>query len=128
MSTVPDSSTRALFATTSRLLSCLVTESLSRAIYFPLTEFEGTGFCVLLVGDVSSRPPQSLDYPYEASKILAIALLRHVPVFKHDSADPRGQEIGLLDPMDMLPIILEPVDGREHDDVCMFYAIQCYWC
>ncbi|KAJ7183177.1 hypothetical protein C8R46DRAFT_1066173, partial [Mycena filopes] len=38
---------------------------------------------------------------------LAVIPLRHVPVFKHDSADPRGPEIGLLDPMDMLPLVLE---------------------
>ncbi|KAE9398477.1 hypothetical protein BT96DRAFT_1031422 [Gymnopus androsaceus JB14] len=108
---------RAKFATTSRLLSCLVTESLSRALYFSLAGYdEAIGFCVLLAGEVSSRPPQSLNDPYKVSDILAIVLLRHIPVFKHDSADPRGPEIGLLDPMDMLPLTLEVVEGKNHSD------------
>ena len=98
---------KANLATASRLLSCLVTESLSRALYFSLNGFEATGFCVVLSGGVSSRPPQPLQNPYTASDILAIILLKHVPVFKHDTADPRGPEIGLLDPMDMLPLTLE---------------------
>lgn len=120
---------RAKFATTSRLLSCLVTESLSRALYFSLAGYdEATVFCVLLAGEVSSRPPQSLNNPYKVSDILAIVLLRHIPVFKHDSADPRGPEIGLLDPMDMLPLTLEVVEGKNHSDVRLSHAIYCYQC
>nr|GAT50190.1 predicted protein [Mycena chlorophos] len=63
--------------------------------------------------------PQPIDQPYTASKILALIPLHHVPVFKHDGVDPRGKEIGLLDPMDMLPLVLEFVDevvsdGAQH--------------
>ncbi|KAJ4474382.1 IucC family-domain-containing protein [Lentinula aciculospora] len=112
MFTTPqDPSAKANFATTSRLLSCLVTESLSRALYLPLIGFEATGFCVLLSGKVSSQQPQPIDVPYKLSDILAIVLLQHIPVFKYDGADPRGQEIGLLDPMDMVPLVLEIVEG-----------------
>ncbi|KAF5390947.1 hypothetical protein D9757_003945 [Collybiopsis confluens] len=67
-------------------------------------------FCVLLSGEASSRPPQPLENPYTTSDILAIVLLKHVPVFKHDSTDLRGREIGLLDPMDMLPLTLEVIE------------------
>ncbi|KAJ3997600.1 IucC family-domain-containing protein [Lentinula boryana] len=124
MSAAQDSSVKANFATTSRLLSCLVTESLSRALYFPLTGFEATGFCVLLSGNVSSRPPQPIDVPYQLTDILAIVLLKHVPVFKHDSADPRGQEIGLLDPMDMLPLTLEFVQKFHNENDTHFELEQ----
>ncbi|KAF8896585.1 hypothetical protein BD779DRAFT_1496720 [Infundibulicybe gibba] len=41
---------RAAFATTSRLLSCLITESLARALYFPLHGFEATGVAVVFTG------------------------------------------------------------------------------
>ncbi|KAJ3920117.1 IucC family-domain-containing protein [Lentinula edodes] len=104
-----DPFTKAQFATSSRLVSCLVTESLSRALYYkfplptPPSPGDITGFCVLLSGTLSSQPPRSLNEPYIlSSDVLAIVLLAHVPVFKHDGTDLRGQEIGLLDPMDMI--------------------------
>ncbi|KAJ6630971.1 IucC family-domain-containing protein [Mycena sp. CBHHK59/15] len=99
---------RAAFGTIARLLSCLVTESLARGIYLRIADgFDATGICIVLLADVSSRPPPEIAIPYKASDILAVIPLRHIPVFKHDSADPRGQEIGLLDPMDMLPLVFE---------------------
>ncbi|KAJ7039619.1 hypothetical protein C8F04DRAFT_1085908 [Mycena alexandri] len=99
---------RAAFGTAARLLSCLVTESLARGIYFKLPDgLDATGICVVLLADVSAQPPPDIGTPYTTSDILAVIPLRHVPVFKHDSADPRGPEIGLLDPMDMLPLVLE---------------------
>ncbi|KAJ3805063.1 IucC family-domain-containing protein [Lentinula lateritia] len=106
-----DPFTKAQFATSSRLVSCLVTESLSRALYYkfplPTPPSPGgmTGFCVLLSGTLSSQPPRPLNEPYIlSSDVLAIVLLAHVPVFKHDGTDLRGQEIGLLDPMDMIRV------------------------
>ncbi|KAF7312080.1 hypothetical protein MIND_00220300 [Mycena indigotica] len=98
---------RAAFGTAARLLSCLVTESLVRAIYVELTyaPLGATGIAVCLLGDISARSPQQVDDPYNVNNILAIIPLRHTPVFKHDGTDPRGKEIGLLDPMDMLPLV-----------------------
>ncbi|KAJ3906972.1 IucC family-domain-containing protein [Lentinula edodes] len=117
-----DPFSKAQFATSSRLVSCLVTESLSRALYYkfplPTPPSPGgiTGFCVLLSGSLSSQPPRSLNEPYIlSSDVLAIVLLAHVPVFKHDGTDLRGQEIGLLDPMDMIraaPLKVQ-ADSRE---------------
>ncbi|KAJ6466581.1 IucC family-domain-containing protein [Mycena vitilis] len=99
---------RAAFGTAARMLSCLVTESLARGIYLKLADgLDATGICVVLLADVSSRPPPDIATAYTPENILAVIPLRHVPVFKHDSADPRGQEIGLLDPMDMLPLVFE---------------------
>ncbi|KAJ7220103.1 IucC family-domain-containing protein [Mycena pura] len=106
---------RAAFGTAARLLSCLVTESLVRAIYVELSSgdrdntFSAAAVCLL--GDVSARPPPDVAVPYKASDILAIVPLVHVPVFKHDGTDPRGREIGLLDPMDMLPLVFEFTTG-----------------
>ncbi|KAF5366545.1 hypothetical protein D9758_008969 [Tetrapyrgos nigripes] len=110
---------RAAFATSSRLISCLVTESLVRAIYFPLKSNDATGFAVLLSGSLSSRPPQPIDQPYsiknEEEDILGIVPLRYVPVFKHDGSDPRGKEIGLLDPLDMVAVVFEIQQGEDGD-------------
>ncbi|KAG5642423.1 hypothetical protein DXG03_002797 [Asterophora parasitica] len=94
---------RAVFATNARLISCLVTESLLRALYLPISGFEATGICVVLGNDV----PSDLSRPYEAKDILAVVPLRHVPLFRHDGTDSRAKEISLLDPLDMLPIVFE---------------------
>lgn len=89
------SAERAAFATTTRLLSCLVTESLVRAIFIPLQWPNCVGIGVVL------KPTKSTA-SYFQEDILSITLLRHIPVFKAGSSDPRGNEIGLLDPGDML--------------------------
>ncbi len=92
---------RAALASTVRLLSCLVTESVVRALYFPLEGFEATGFATVL------KPEVPLNRAYTAADILAVIPLRHLPVFKHDGQDDRAKEIGLLDPLDMMPLVLE---------------------
>ncbi|KAK7032832.1 IucC family-domain-containing protein [Favolaschia claudopus] len=99
---------RAAFGTAARMLSCLVTESLARGIYLRLPEgLDAIGICVVLLGDISSSLPPDIATAYASNNVLAVVPLRHVPVFKHNGADPRGKEIGLLDPMDMLPIVFE---------------------
>lgn len=114
-----DPRSRANFAVTARLLSCLVTESLLRALYFPIHGLEATGICVILGDSISSPVPQS---PYESKDITAIIPLRYLPIFRHDGTDPRAREISLLDPLDMLPLILEvDLDGTQttQTDVCI---------
>jgi hypothetical protein len=107
---------RAIFAVNARLVSCLVTESLLRALYFPIHGFEATGICVLLHNQVSSKPPS--QEPYESKDILAVVPLQHVPYFRHDGTDTRGKEIGLLDPLDMLPLVFEvDADGTEPKEI-----------
>jgi len=105
---------RATFVTSARLLSCLVTESLLRALYIPICGFEANGMCVILNSNISSEE-LPLTQPYASEDIFAIVPLYGVPVFKHDSTDPRAKEIGLLDPLDMMPLVFE-VDprGTEH--------------
>lgn len=107
---------RAIFAVNARLICCLVTESLLRALYFPIHGFEATGICVLLHNGVSSKPPS--QKPYESQDVLAVVPLRHVPCFRHDGTDTRGKEIGLLDPLDMLPLVFEvDADGSQPKEI-----------
>ena len=101
---------RASFATGSRLLSCLVTESLLPALYFPLDHFEATGFAVVLKKAASSEAPSG-RLLYKSTDILAIIPLRGVPIFKDGLTDHEGKFIGLLDPLDMTPLIFEIDDG-----------------
>lgn len=95
---------KAQFATTARLLSCLVTESLVRAFYQPVKVPQAAGFAIILNGEPPSYPDQSTIRPDE---ILAIVALHHPPVFKPDGVNLFGKEIGLLDPLDMIPFVLE---------------------
>jgi hypothetical protein len=98
------SAERAAFATAARLLSCLVTESLVRAVFVPLPWSDGVGIAVVLNAPISNIP--ALDFKcYSEGDILAIVPLRHVPVLRNESNDPRGKEIGLLDPLDMFPLV-----------------------
>lgn len=99
---------RALFATTARLISCLVTESVVHALYHTLDGFEASGVAVVLCNSTST-----IDVNYGSNDILCVIPLQHVPVFKHDGADPRAPEIGLLDPLDMLPLVFEPIEATE---------------
>ncbi|PFH53186.1 hypothetical protein AMATHDRAFT_55679 [Amanita thiersii Skay4041] len=86
---------RAAFSVLSRLISCLVTESLLSALFFPLSGIEAKGFAVILLGKGST-----------ADDIFSVVPLQEIPVLR-----PRGQgaiarTIGLLDPLDMKPFIL----------------------
>lgn len=99
---------RAAYATASRLLSCLVTESLLNAIFVKGDSNELAGTAIVLTSEASQR-----GGPYSSEDIFAVIPLRHVPIFK-----PRNtQLIGLLDPFDMLPYIFEltyPKGGHRH--------------
>ncbi|KAF8593335.1 hypothetical protein BDV93DRAFT_612275 [Ceratobasidium sp. AG-I] len=99
-----DPKERAVFATNARLISCLVTESLLRALYLPLSGFEVPGICVVLQNNVSACLPLG---PYKSDDILAIVPLRQVPLLRHDSTGKRAKDISLLDPLDMMPIVFE---------------------
>ena len=113
------STERASFATIARLLSTLVEESLVRAIFIPLQWPDSVGIGVVLKAPVSNIPATDC-ISYSQRDILAITVFKHVPVFKHDSSDPRGKEVGLLDPLDMSPLILVMTthkDSNENEEV-----------
>ena len=104
---------RAAFSTTVRLLSCTVTESMTRAIYIPVAPLgvDARALAVILSSDASNKPPAVIA-TYKLEDILAILPLKHAPIFKHDTPNPYALEIGLLDPMDICPHIFV-VDSRE---------------
>ena len=109
------SNERASFATIARLLSCLVTESLVRAIFIPLQWPDSVGIGVVLNAPVSNILATDC-ISYLQRDILAIIVFKHVPVFKHDSSDPRGKEVGLLDPLDMSPLVLAITTHKDSDE------------
>ncbi|TFK28165.1 hypothetical protein FA15DRAFT_584786 [Coprinopsis marcescibilis] len=88
---------RAHFATSARLLSCLVTESLVDALYYRHVTRSSSGFAAIKLSG------KLLD----VLGILAIIPLHHEPVLGEGAGDPSGaRRITLLDPLDMLPVIL----------------------
>lgn len=97
----------ATFAVISRLLSCLVTESLLRAYYIPLSGLpEATGFAVILSTHLMSEQP-IINRSLRAHDIFAIVPLQHPPAFGEATAFRHGRSIGLLDPLDMVPVFYE---------------------
>jgi hypothetical protein len=119
------SAERASFATTARLLSCLITESLVRAIFVPLQWPDCVGIGVVLKAPIATIP----THDCKREDVLAIVLLRHVPVLKTDadsgsSDEPRaGKEIGLLDPLDMFPSVLViSADGESCENEVWFIS------
>ncbi|KAF8531371.1 IucC family-domain-containing protein [Gautieria morchelliformis] len=87
---------RASFATLSRLLACLVTESLLKAIFLtcPRPQSYLVGAAIILHAHASKH-----EGPYFPEDVFAVIPLRHMPIFQ-----PRSDtEIGLLDPLDMHP-------------------------
>ena len=105
---------RARFATIARLLSCLITESLVPAFYKPLQGKDISGIAIVLRSE-------SLLYlkAFGANDILAIVPLHHPPVFKPDgdTSELLGRAIGLLDPLDMIPVVFETRLGCPAYDV-----------
>ncbi|KAG6884884.1 hypothetical protein C0993_007549 [Termitomyces sp. T159_Od127] len=110
-------SDRAIFATNARLISCLVTESLLKALYIPIVGFKINGIAVVLLGEFDA-PPR----PYQSKDILAIVALQDIPFLDKESEGSYERKIGLLDPLDMVPFIFEVSRGfsgpaSEHDDL-----------
>jgi hypothetical protein len=97
---------RAAFAVTSRLLSCLITESLLKALFVPIHSEKAVGACVVLSNQASAAGVP-LQKPYRPADIFVIVPLRALPVIKPSSNASLGKEIGLIDPLDMLPWIYE---------------------
>ena len=89
---------RALFATSARLLSCLVTESLVDAHFYPHATSTIAGWATICL-KASTGPPS-------APEPLAIIPLHHYPLIDQEMDSYGALKISLLDPLDMLPSIL----------------------
>lgn len=97
----------AKFAVVSRLLSCLVTEQLLRALYIPIADSkQAAGALVILSTHLISEQPV-ISRPLRSNDIFAIVPLRQQPVFKGTSVYKHGRPVGLVDPLDMLPEVYE---------------------
>ncbi|PPR03669.1 hypothetical protein CVT24_007790 [Panaeolus cyanescens] len=101
----PQALNRAKFATTARLLSCLVTESLVQAFYRPIQWKGVSGVALVLSGDPSPK-----DSKISSESILAVVPLHHPPVLKDETPLTLGARIGLLDPLDMLGIVFQTTE------------------
>lgn len=94
---------RAAFSTSIRLLSCLVTESLVDALFFPLKSNGIVGFAAIQFQKQSNQAGDIAD----ATNTLAVVPLSHVPILRRPTS--KGQDgvrtIGLLDPLDAAPLV-----------------------
>ena len=90
------------FAVTSRLFSCLVTESLLRALYFPLSGTSATGFALILLQGPSAEASNVRASDIQLANIFALIPLQGIPLLNYeDETTVRG--ITLLDPLDLVP-------------------------
>jgi hypothetical protein len=104
----------ASFAVISRLISCLVTESLLRAYYIPLSGIPDTsGFAVVLSTHLISEKP-IINRSLRPHDIFVIVPLLNTPVLD-GTASRHGYPIGLLDPLDMVPVFYELTDKTTSD-------------
>jgi hypothetical protein len=99
-------SKHASFAVISRLVSCLVTEQILRALYLPIAHSQATGVLVVLSTHLISENITT-GRVLRPSDIFALVPLLHPPVFSGVSASKHGRPVGLVDPLDMFPEIYE---------------------
>ena len=100
------------FATTSRLISCLVIENLAPAYFYPSQDQDGiTGLC--LVSRVRNSPGDAIQHdtigPRSIEDFLAVVPLRDTPALDETNGITLNgilcPKIALVDPWDMLPHI-----------------------
>ncbi|KAJ7164011.1 IucC family-domain-containing protein [Mycena crocata] len=118
----------ASFAVSSRLLSCLVTESLLRAYYLEAKESKTmAGILVILSTSVISEQPV-ITRALRPNDIFAIVPLRNAPVFKDKAPTKHGKVVGLLDPLDMVPevyVLTETIPGDPVRDELRDTVLSC---
>ena len=111
-------SQRAEFAVTSRLLSCLVTESRLRALYFPLSDTSSTGFAlILLQGPSATSAFRAPDI--QITEVFALIPLHGAPILSEEDGTT-NKEITLLDPLDLvpLPLVISKYDQLQSHEIC----------
>ena len=98
---------RAEFAVTSRLFSCLVTESLLRALYFPLESgASARGFALILLDDPSVPSASQTADISQITDFFALIPLQGAPILASSEDGSTIRKITLLDPLDMVPLPL----------------------
>ena len=99
---------RAEFAVASRLFSCLVTESLLRSFYFPLSDVShgATGFALILLHGPSAEASEFRASDIQVADIFALIPLQGIPILNHEETGTTIRGITLLDPLDLVPLPL----------------------
>ena len=96
---------RAEYAVASRLLSCLVTESRLRALYFPLSDVSAAGFALILLhGPSATSAFRATDI--QMTDVFALIPLQGVPILNCEEDGAAINEISFLDPLDLVPLPL----------------------
>ncbi|KAJ6577417.1 IucC family-domain-containing protein [Mycena capillaripes] len=118
----------ASFAVSSRLISCLVTESLLRAFYLEAKQSATmAGILVILSASVISEQPV-ITRTLRPNDIFAIVPLRSPPVFKDTTPTKHGRIVGLVDPLDMIPeiyVLSETASGGPVRDDLSETVLSC---
>ena len=105
---------RAEFAVASRLFSCLVTESLLRALYFPLSDVSATGFALILLHGPSAEAAEFRASDIQLADVFALIPLQGIPILNYEEDETTIREISLLDPLDLVPL---PLVISNHDQL-----------
>lgn len=110
----------ATFAVISRLLSCMVTESLLRAYYIPLPGIPNvSGFAVILSTHLISEQP-IINRSLRPRDVFIIVPLQNPPAFGEGAHSRHGHLIGLLDPLDMFPAFYELTEHSPNPNYVRF--------
>ena len=108
----------ASFAVSSRLLSCFVTEGILLAYYIPTPETRSiAGTIIILSPSISSHPERTIA----AKDVYCLLSLRNTPVFLDGPVTKYGRRVGLVDPLDMLPGVVEVISNPDRGSVCVFF-------
>ena len=114
----------ASFAVSSRLLSCFVTEGILLAYYIPTPETRSiAGTIIILSPSISSHPERTIA----AKDVYCLVSLRNTPVLLDGPSTKYGRRVGLVDPLDMLPGVVELISNLDRGSVCAsFLWIDVY--
>lgn len=111
----------AAFAVNSRLLSCLVTEGLLRAVYLDIKSPNAAGVLVILSTNVMVAQP--ITRALRPGDIFALVPLHNAPVCRPQSSGKHGKMVSLVDPLDMLPVVYELVETTSNRVHVPFFIV-----
>lgn len=116
-----DTRNKAALAISSRLLSCLVTESLLRAFFIPVESKDSKGILVILSPGFINEGV-NIQRTLRSNDIFAIVPLHRAPVLSATTPGNHGYSVGLVDPLDMMPSIYELKPASGANEVSRSYS------
>ena len=117
---------RAEFTVTTRLLSCLVTESLLHALYFPLSGSSAAGFALILLRDPSKASASPNASTSQITDVFALIPLQGAPILADDDDGLTIRKIALLHSLDMdpLPLVISKYDQSDYQETSNSVALN----